>query len=76
VKGGILPGFQAARISRMLEVHDPALHFLDTPLGARKAFSNAAAQGLAVTELTPQDRKATTEMVTLFRALFDEKNIS
>jgi len=54
----------------------PALHFLDTPIGARKAFSNAAAQGLAVTELTPQDRKATTEMVTLFRALFDEKNIS
>ena len=63
-------------MSRMLEVHDPAFHFLDTPLGARKAFSNAAAQGLAVTELTPQDRKATTEMVTLFRALFDEKNIS
>lgn len=49
----------------------PALHFLDTPLGARKAFSNAAAQGLAVTELTPPDAKATAEIVALFRALFE-----
>jgi len=49
----------------------PALHFLDTPLGARKAFSNAAAQGLAVTELKPPDRKASEEIVTLFRYLFD-----
>ena len=54
----------------------PALHFLDTPLGARKAFSNAAAQGLAVTELTPPDRKATEEIVTLFRSLFEKKNTS
>ena len=52
----------------------PALHFLDTPLGARKAFSNAAAQGLAVTELLPPDRKATEEMLTLFRYLFEKKN--
>jgi len=51
----------------------PALRFLDTPLGARKAFSNAAAQGLAVTELTPPDRKATAEILTLFRYLFDSK---
>lgn len=48
----------------------PAVHFLDTPLGARKAFSNAAALGLAVTELTPPDAKATAEMLALFRALF------
>jgi chromosome partitioning protein len=48
----------------------PALQFLDTPLGARKAFSNAAAQGLAVTELTPPDRKACQEIRTLCRALF------
>jgi chromosome partitioning protein len=49
----------------------PALHFLDTPLGARKAFSNAAAQGLAVTELTPPAAKAAAEMLALFRYLFD-----
>lgn len=48
----------------------PALQFLDTPLGARKAFSNAAAQGLAVTELKPPDRKASEEVLTLFRYLF------
>jgi chromosome partitioning protein len=49
----------------------PALHFLDTPLGARKAFSNAAAQGLAVPELTPSDAKATAEILALFHYLFD-----
>ncbi len=50
----------------------PALQFLDTPLGARKAFSNAAAQGLAVTELKPPDPKASAEILTLFRYLFEK----
>ena len=54
----------------------PALHFLDTPLGARKAFSNAAAHGLAVTELKPPDPKASAEIVTLFRYLFHNKQIA
>jgi chromosome partitioning protein len=47
------------------------LEFLDTPVGTRKAFGNAASQGLAVTELKQQDPKATQEMNTLFRYLFD-----
>jgi chromosome partitioning protein len=47
------------------------LRFLNTPLGTRKAFSNAAAQGMAVTELKPQDAKATEEMLMLYRYLFD-----
>jgi chromosome partitioning protein len=47
------------------------LRFLDMPLGARKAFSNAAAHGLAVTELKPQDPKATEEFMMLHRYLFD-----
>jgi chromosome partitioning protein len=47
------------------------LRFLDTPLGARKAFSNAAAQGMAVTELKPPDPKATDEMMMLYGYLFD-----
>ena len=46
------------------------LEFLDTPIGTRKAFGNAASQGLAVTELKQQDPKATQEMNTLFRYLF------
>lgn len=53
-----------------------ALQFLDIPLGARKAFSNAAAQGMAVTELRPPDPKAIEEMMALYRYVFDIENIS
>lgn len=47
------------------------LRFIDTPLGARKAFSNAAAHGLAVTELKPADAKAAEEIMALHRYVFD-----
>jgi chromosome partitioning protein len=47
------------------------LRFLDMPLGARKAFSNAAALGMAVTELKPQDAKASEEVTALYRYVFD-----
>ena len=47
------------------------LIFIDTPLGTRKAFGNAAAQGIAVTELRPQDLKATQEITALYRYLHD-----
>ena len=47
------------------------LRFLDMPLGARKAFSNAAAQGMAVNELKPQDTKASDEVLALYRYVFD-----
>jgi len=53
-----------------------SLSFIETPLGARKAFSNAAAEGLAVTELKPQDPKATEELLMLYRYVFDTKDIS
>jgi len=62
----------AAEVIRETE----ALTFIDTPLGTRKAFSNAAAQGLAVTELKPQDPKATEEMLIFFRYVFDIESIS
>jgi chromosome partitioning protein len=52
------------------------LIFIGLSLGNRKAFANAAADGLAVTELRPQDPKATEEMVALGRYIFDIKNIS
>jgi chromosome partitioning protein len=48
-----------------------ALSFIDTPIGTRKAFANAAAQGLAVTELRPQDPKAVDEIQILYRYIFD-----
>ena len=49
------------------------LAFIDAPLGSRKAFSNAAAQGLAVTEIKPQDAKATEEMLILLGYVFGIK---
>ena len=36
----------------------PQLEFLQTPLRRRKAFANAAGQGLSVLELKPADKKA------------------
>jgi chromosome partitioning protein len=52
-----------------------ALAFIESPLGTRKAFSNAAAQGLAVTELKPSDPKASYEMLALYRYVFDISSI-
>jgi chromosome partitioning protein len=49
----------------------PALTFIPTGLGARKAFGSAAAAGLGVTELRPQDPKASEEVRALFGYLFD-----
>jgi chromosome partitioning protein len=53
-----------------------ALGFIDTPIGARKAFSNAAAQGLGVTELKPPDPKAVDEIQILYKYIFDITSIS
>lgn len=63
---------EAAEVIRETE----ALAFLDTALGTRKAFSNAAALGLAVTEIKPQDAKATEEIMMLFRCVFEVDLIS
>jgi chromosome partitioning protein len=53
-----------------------SLTFINAPLGSRKSFSNAAARGLAVTELRPQDTKAVEEVMELFRHVFDIKHTS
>lgn len=53
-----------------------ALSFAPTPLGARKAFSNAAAEGLAVTELKPHDPKAAEEMMMLYSYIFDSTKMA
>jgi len=68
-------GRENAEATEMLKETE-GLEFIDTPIGTRKAFGNAAAQGLAVTELRPQDPKATKEMQMLFRYLFDIKSTS
>ena len=46
------------------------LDFIDVPIGARKAFGKAAAQGLAVFELKPLDQKAMDEMAALYQVVF------
>ena len=51
---------------------EKVLVFLDTPLGNRKAFSNAGSQGLGVTEVKPVDPKAVDEfnkLVTYFNSI-------
>lgn len=45
------------------------IEFIDVQLGNRKAFANAAGQGLSVIELSPQDEKATMELNALFSAI-------
>lgn len=52
------------------------LQFIPTPLGTRKAYSNAAAQGLGVLELKPQDPKASEEITTLYKRVFNVNTIS
>lgn len=47
------------------------LTFIDSPIGGRKAFSHAAAKGLSVLELSPQDEKATSEINALFSSILE-----
>lgn len=53
-----------------------ALTFTGVAVATRKAFGNAAALGLAVTELRPEDQKATEEIAALYRYVFDITEIS
>jgi chromosome partitioning protein len=48
----------------------PQFEYLNTPIRRRKAFANAAGQGLSVLELKPADRKASKELNALISALF------
>lgn len=46
------------------------IQYLSALIGQRKAFSNAAAEGLGVTELKVQDKKAIAELKALCTAVF------
>jgi chromosome partitioning protein len=48
----------------------PGIDFLDTPIGRRKAFPNAAAEGRGIIELKRSDPKAIAELAALIEALF------
>jgi len=52
------------------------IKFSGIVIGTRKAFGNAAAEGLAVNELKVPDTKATQEMLMLYRYVFDSAKIS
>ena len=45
------------------------IKFINAPIGNRKAFSNAASQGLGVIEAKPTDAKAVGEIEALFNKL-------
>ena len=47
--------------------------FIDTPLGARKSFGNAASAGLGITEVKPSDAKAVAQMQVLYKYVFNTK---
>lgn len=49
----------------------PTLMLLNATIGQRKAFGNAAAEGLAVSELRQSDPKALEEINTLYQLIFD-----
>jgi chromosome partitioning protein len=55
----------------MLREYPEHWAYLDTPIGTRKAFSNAFGGGYAVTEYQPRDAKAIAEMMALYRHLVD-----
>lgn len=48
------------------------LDYLDSQVGFRKAFRRAVADGKAVVEYRPKDKKAIEEIVRLYAAVFDE----
>lgn len=62
---------EAAQLLEELDV----LTFSELSLGNRKAFANAAANGLAVTELRPSDWKAEREITALYKYVFDSPRI-
>ena len=49
------------------------LEFLNSSLGNRKSFANAAAAGLSVVEIKPSDPKAIKEVKLLYKLIFNSK---
>jgi len=54
-----------------LRGNNDVITYLDAPIGRRKAFPNAAAEGRGVSELRPQDPKASAEIAALTASLFN-----
>lgn len=54
----------------------PQFDYLPAPIRRRKAFSNAGGAGLAVSEMTPRDAKACTELSNLVGSIFNIQKIA
>ena len=52
------------------------IEMLPISIGRRKAFPNAAANGLSVIEQTPRDTKAVNELTSLIAALYPNQQIA
>ncbi len=59
--------------SQQLLKKSTGIELIPVTIGMRKSFSHATAEGLAVSELKPRDKKAIEEMKTLYRHIFDIK---
>jgi chromosome partitioning protein len=60
-----------AEAAALLQEYPEHWTYVDTPIGNRKAFSNAFGGGYAVTEYQAKDTKAIAEMRALYRYIFD-----
>jgi chromosome partitioning protein len=69
-------GHDNEEAAEILKDSTGAVQFVDIALRHRKAFSNAAAGGLAVPELNPTDPKAVEEVMALYQYIFATKFIS
>lgn len=52
------------------------VQFIDTPIGNRISFANAAASGLGVIEIKPTDEKAVAEITELYNGIQNALKIS
>jgi chromosome partitioning protein len=68
--------FPALSTDALKEAGPELLALSELTIGNRIAFGVAAAEGRAVTELTPHDSKAAVEMLSLYSYVFGSKTIS
>jgi len=64
-----------AEAASLLQEYSDYWTYLDTPVGNRKAFSNAFGGGYAVTEYQPRDAKALVEIQALYQHIFDTSTV-
>jgi chromosome partitioning protein len=64
-------GSDNAETAVLLQEYVDHWTYLDTPIGNRKAFSNAFGVGTVVTEYQPRDTKAMAEIRALYKYVFN-----